>query len=481
MQGSLFLSCENEQLHLSGAVQPHGALLALTSDGTISHASENIAQYMGFGPRELLRTTFCVPDKLPLAELALVPGSQVRVTGCRIGSDHVAVDVVMTRLPEGGVLLELFGALDVSVRRAMYTGGAAPQRLLEALQTALPYERLLYYQFCPDGDGEVLAEVCINARIGSYLGLRFPASDIPQIARRLYQKNPWRLIPDARLAPVPIIGVTPTPPDLSWSDLRSVSPVHSDYMANMGVVASLSFPVIRQDRLVALVSCHHGQPMLPSLQVLGWASSVVAAYQLELSSAQAKRTHSLVGHLPLGLPAIVAELLAPVETAAWPTVRAVLLDQFAADFVALSRGGVWANTDGVAVALLDEVRAWAVEQPDLVASSDCTLCDILDARTDLCGVLSIAIASSGVTDHLLLFRQAYVHEVAWGGAPNKPVETQAGVQRLGPRRSFERWVETRKDYSRPWSRDNELLALQLRSALQRSLVKAVPRPWSSSR
>jgi len=112
-------------------------------------------------------------------------------------------------------------------------------KLLTAIQAISGFRRCMIYRFMEDWDGEVIAEVAAPSD-GSYLGLRFPASDIPAIARTLYLKNASRMIPDVNAEPVQVLGLQSEPPDLTFSDLRSVSPVHLEYLRNMGCTGTLN-------------------------------------------------------------------------------------------------------------------------------------------------------------------------------------------------------------------------------------------------
>jgi light-regulated signal transduction histidine kinase (bacteriophytochrome) len=128
--------------------------------------------------------------------------------------------------------------------------------LLGTFREIIHFDRVMIYQFLEDWSGNVVAEATSKG-IGSYLGLHFPASDIPQIARDLYLKNPSRLIQDAKADSVNILGIDKTVPDLTWSDLRSVSPVHLEYLEHMGVRTSFSVPIRLGGKLWGLVACHH--------------------------------------------------------------------------------------------------------------------------------------------------------------------------------------------------------------------------------
>src|SRR5690606_13753798 len=120
--------------------------------------------------------------------------------------------------------------------------------------------RVMIYRFDEEGNGSVDAEVKTGS-LDSYLGLHYPASDIPRQARELYRRNPVRLIPDARYTPVALRPAlrpdTSAPLDLSFSVLLSVSPIHLEYLANMGVRASMSLSLVVRNRLWGLIACVH--------------------------------------------------------------------------------------------------------------------------------------------------------------------------------------------------------------------------------
>jgi light-regulated signal transduction histidine kinase (bacteriophytochrome) len=123
------------------------------------------------------------------------------------------------------------------------------------------FNRILLYRFDEAGHGTVLCEQN-DGTLPSYLDLRFPASDIPQQARDLYILNTIRIIPDANYVPSPLHGLDKRPLgslDLSISILRSVSPVHLEYMRNMGTMSSMSVSIICEGKLWGLISGHHAE------------------------------------------------------------------------------------------------------------------------------------------------------------------------------------------------------------------------------
>lgn len=124
------------------------------------------------------------------------------------------------------------------------------------------FERVMLYEFLPDGSGQVSAEF-YTGNGDSYLGLRYPATDIPVVARELYVKNYYRYIYDVNARDIPLLSTdneVNTPIDLSISSLRNVSPFHIEYLKNMGVESALSVSLVKDNRLIGMFSMHNSKP-----------------------------------------------------------------------------------------------------------------------------------------------------------------------------------------------------------------------------
>jgi two-component system, chemotaxis family, sensor kinase Cph1 len=224
---SLTQRCESEKLHLSGAIQPFGALVVIDSATmTVSHASANLQNFVGIGPDQVLGKpveNLKWLDRTKLAALPEQPGQRLHlkqltdcvghVTGLAIrGTDTILVEVEDFLATTEPLPIQ---QLQSPLLTVPYDNDEVAQHhhmLVRAVREITHYDRIMIYHFHEDWSGEVIAEDS-PASLGSYLGLRFPASDIPAIARNLYLLNPIRLIPDAKTSPVPVIGLNSTPPD----------------------------------------------------------------------------------------------------------------------------------------------------------------------------------------------------------------------------------------------------------------------------
>ena len=266
-------ACSREPIHLPGAIQPHGILLAFGDPDLVClQASVNAAER---GQGNLLGKTageIFGEDALRAA----VSGDPALETPLPLTFRGEPYDAIIHR-QAGLVIVELEPAGSGSMARhyrRLQSGfselRSAPN--LSALYGAAArfvasftgFERVMVYRFDADWHGEVVGE-CLTADVHSYLGHHFPASDIPEQARALYRKNWLRLIPDARYKPVPLEPPfnprTGQPLDLSFSTLRSVSPVHLTYLHNMDVRASMSISLMDGDELWGLIACHHRTPL----------------------------------------------------------------------------------------------------------------------------------------------------------------------------------------------------------------------------
>lgn len=481
-----YTQCEAEQLHLSGKIQPHGACAIVDRDGLIRHVSANIHAFTGYLPDQLLG------HQVPEAWLGLATGegsldvfkSRRELSAAVRGTDGVLLDAVVTKAELGNLLIEfsqptneavVVGAMKPRFSKEAVPGNAeavreATQWITQLVSQETGFGRVMYYHFREDGDGEVSAEVCSSKEYGSYLGLRYPASDIPLVARQLYVLNPWRLIPDIQAEAVALLSSEAQQvADLSLTDLRSVSPVHVQYLANMGVRASLSFPLLMNGELVGLIAAHHFVPRTVDLACLlrvaaqvKHHSEAMAAYQLQQRMRLVDRLHfQFSGLLPW-----FSSFEALSEH--WDDVAEVLMQVFDGDGVMLLHGDMpfvaGESVDEEAIMTLD---AQFTAQKELVWMSHHLCRDVEDYPAgEVAGAVAINLGMLwGAPTRIYLTRAEYIHEVAWGGNPEKPVEVAAGGVKISPRRSFNKWVENRRGYSRSWTNDTRLSALRLRSLI----------------
>jgi light-regulated signal transduction histidine kinase (bacteriophytochrome) len=306
--------------------------------------------------------------------------------------------------------------------------------------------------------------------------LCFPASDIPAIARNLYLLNPARTIPDALSKPVPLLGLDASVPDLTRSDLRSVSPVHLEYLANMGVKASFSVPVRMTAQLWGLVACHHHTARLLTPDQRLACVTLANTYALGLSSYLSSQHLKRIDSLERRIDGVLAQLASHADPLDGVEDNSqVLMQTLGAQGLAVAiDDGVVMDGDGPDLDGIAFIDDWFVNQlKDFVLCSD-HLANLFPGNLKVLAAASGMIAIKVNTPRcgwvrIYWFRQAEPQQVAWAGNPNKPMVENAGAIALSPRRSFERWVESKSDCSRPWSKEEQMVAAKIRNKLLRWL------------
>ena len=333
----------------------------------------------------------------------------------------------------------------------------------------------MIYRFDESGAGTVVAEA-LDTGLEPFLGLHYPATDIPKQAKYLYTLNYLRSIPDITYEPV---GMTPQnnplsdrPLDMSLAALRSVSPIHIEYLNNMGVAASMSISLIKDKQLWGLIACHHTAPkqvpyekrticeflgQIVSLELAAKESSEDAEYKIRLKSIQSQFVSSIsqAENLKLGLTQNSQHLLDLVGA----TGAALLFE----DEITL----IGKTPDSESIA---ELRTWLETQliEDIVYQTT-ELSKVYPAAADYTevasGILTLLTSKVGRIT-IIWFRAEVVQTVDWGGNPQKPVvETEDGTIRMSPRKSFARWQEIVQGKSLAWKSCELEAALELRSSI----------------
>jgi PAS domain S-box-containing protein len=473
--------CSQEPIHIPGAIQPHGVLIGLDDGNIVRCASANIAELGCGSPADALDRPFRAPSREASRETLDqliervrtddVARSSMILTGVPAGWWNVnahrcdglsIVEFEPAFAPPDQTTQLMYGDVDnITQRLEAQTGiedlGAV---LTQEVRALTGMDRVMVYRFSADWHGEVIAE-SRAAGLAAFVGLHYPASDIPEQARRLYERNLIRVIVDVDYQPVPLVASAAhgRPVDLGVAQLRSVSPVHLEYLRNMGAAATLTVSLMVEGRLWGLIACHHGRPirldtrLRAKLLHLGRIASLVfASIQNRADADQASVLEQVRRN--------ACNLLASEE--------AGLAD------LAERHGRLLASVaaaDGVVYVRGDTVRHWGcVPPPDLVARIIERLCrrgglawrDNTYATSSLkrdwgeaywspeaSGMLAARLGTD-FSEGLLWFRLDLERTVRWGGDPHKPVETDG--TRLSPRKSFVAWLEMVEGESAPWTR-----------------------------
>jgi light-regulated signal transduction histidine kinase (bacteriophytochrome) len=489
-------ACDREPIHIPGSIQPHGFLLAIEREtGRIAHASVNVADMLGLSAEALVdQDLSSVAPRVQalaagaLTELAENVSGTVRTVPILTQSGEVFFDLVAHRSDNLDVLEfeETSGAGDDSLD-GLYPFLRSFVEQLQAAGTVLElcaiaadhvraltgFDRVLIYQFDESWNGTVIGE-SRNDRLPSYLDLRFPASDIPAQARELYRRNRLRIIPDARYAPVPITPVLDAasgrPLDLSQSVLRSVSPVHVEYMHNMGTMASMSVSIMRDGALWGLISCHNAEARRVSLRVRNGCDFLTQIFSLQVAA----RERALEAEERIRLGSIQTRLLGYMAEEErfidgllnHPGELMALAAASGAAIISAERCWLLGRTP--AEANVRRLHTWlaAHHREDLFATDalSAVLPEAEAYREQASGVLAISMSKMNAS-YLVWFRPEVIQTVKWGGDPKKPVDRADGPTRLHPRKSFEIWKETLQGRSAPWSSAEIAVAGELRNAI----------------
>lgn len=484
-------ACDREPIHLLGAIQSFGFLIAVSTDWLVSRASENLADHIGIAwdeacgqPLDSVLSESAVHDIRN--RLAYLQGedSVERLLRIRLKPELPEYDVAI-HFSHSLIIIEGEPSaapghedIGITVRSMMMRQSQAASmqnfRLsaVRQIRAITGFDRVMLYRFDQDGAGEVVAESVVSKR-ESFLGLRYPATDIPKQARALYVRNMLRVIadlqdPGARI--LPERDPDGQPIDLSMSVLRSVSPVHIEYLSNMGVRASLSISVVCEGRLWGLIACHHYSPLRPSLEQRTAAelfgrmfSMMLESREREEAAAYEQRSRAITDRL-MAVVAQDAELLHNPE---WmgETISAAIPNDGIAVYLdgRMSLSGMTPDEDQFR-ALVRELSVGAASQ---IVITDCLsrLHPPAAAYAErAAGMLAIPISRSP-RDYVVLFRSEKVRSVRWAGDPEKAMEEDANGVRLSPRKSFEAWRQLVQGVSEPFTAAERRVAEAMRTSL----------------
>lgn len=467
-------NCEREQIHLAGSIQPHGALLVVREpELTVIQASANAGGFLGLPGSVLGRRLQDLEGNLferirphlgnPLAEVPI----GVRL---QLGAPPSAFDALLHRPPGGGLVIELERAgpaVDLSRHAEGGIKAVVEAPTLRALcdETArifkdlTGYDRVMVYRFDDDGHGEVFSERR-EPQLEPYLGNRYPASDIPQIARRLYVRNRVRVLHDVEYAPVPLepsrSPLSGGELDMSLCFLRSMSPIHIQYLKNMGVRATLVASLVVGGRLWGLVACHHYAPFFAHYEVRTvcelLAETVATRIAALESFAQAEAELSVRRLEQRMIEAITRE--GDWRAALFDNPPSLLQPLEATGAALLFEGQVLTVGDVPGTQRLREIAAWLDARPRAPVSATATLAadapQFAPVKRVASGLVAVPVSDSP-GEYLLWFRPERIHTVTWGGNPFKPMVIGQDPADLSPRRSFAQWHQLVEGTCDPWS------------------------------
>ncbi|GHB63249.1 ATP-binding protein [Persicitalea jodogahamensis] len=485
-------NCDQEPIHVPGTIQAHGYLLAINpQDGTVTHCSRNLTRFLQLPLQEILGRNILhlFPQHRDVLEERL--GEKGQSSGLTLRHDDVSYHM-MTHRSAGLIILELEPAVEdhpetITVPELLSLI-KTPGSLVDLCDTVakevrriLGYDRVMIYRFdTEDHSGEVIAE-CLADGMEPYLGLRYPAGDIPLQARALYVRNTIRSINDTGSEPVALFtqpgdgtGTVPEQLDLSYAYLRSVSPIHIQYLRNMGVGASFSISLVKDGQLWGLIACHHRTAHHPTLGQRNTAQmiGILLSSQIELLERMEQSAESLATEKQLnallhffedenrfGLPALVEkpELLRMAE--AWG-VAIVVMDK-------IYSKGLTPPSDAT-LRLVEFLRQSSFSTKGFSTKNLAAHYPAAKAIEEVASGIIYHPLDFASKDCIVWFRPGLVQTVTWGGQPDsRQPNNSKGT--LTPRSSFSAWQQTVRDVSEPWSDAQVQITARLAFALRKQL------------
>ncbi len=509
---ALLDNCADEPIRFPGAIQPHGLLVTLSlPELRIQQISANVQALFGLHANALLDQPLAMltgPEAAAVVQQAAGVAEQMEVPVLELNLQGIRYEGLLHREHNVLVLeLELkpdeveFNTTMAKVRnlsrmlqrlQAAKTLPALYDICVKEIQALTGYDRVLIYRFQEEGHGQVIAEAS-SPSMELFNGMFFPASDIPEQARELYRTHWLRIIPNADYQPVELVPRlrpdTCEALDLSGAVLRSVSPIHCQYMKNMGVLSSMSISLMDGERLWGLISCGHRQPLHVPHELRMACQTIGQVLSLQISALQtleiSRQREAKMGALERLNTAMVSNPNTVFDGLAQAPEQLMALTD--ASGVAILEDNVLRRYGQCPPA--DDIRAlyqWFKDSQQSVFSTHClsTLYTPAAQYKDIASGLLAMTLPKPVDNAVLWFRAEVKESIPWSGDPSKPLnlEPSATGMRLSPRTSFELWKVEMDGISSKWSHGDVFAANDLRrSALENDLSRQVVREQQAVR
>lgn len=486
-------NCDKEPIHIPGSIQSHGFLLAIDkTDTTVCFASENLEKHTGLKPAQVLGFNFTV--FLENSNINLPPDVQSDLFFYNEKTNFDTINpfpvyigevpyYLIVHIAGNNLILAEFErcqpGTEADINRLI---GASVSRILESrtvsdiayaaacqIREVIQYDRVMIYQFHDDGHGEVIAEDK-SEEVDSFMGLHFPASDIPKQARDLYLVNLVRQIADVHSQTSALLAYNngdkmPAPLDMTHSVLRAVSPVHIQYLKNMRVSASFSASVVIDDKLWGLVACHNHTPKTidyrarEAAKLLGRILSSSVAYHNKEENKDA------VLHFRQAAEKLLRQLQSEENMSEVFHQHAALAMQVTGATGVMILFEEKLYTAGYTPQEEDNILLINWLRNRMSSSLFYTECLAQDYEPALSfsdvasGILACELSKES-NEYIVWCKPEIVKTVQWAGDPNKPVEISSdGQTMLSPRHSFDSWTEQVKNSSERWQKA-EIVAVQ---------------------
>lgn len=486
-------NCEDEPIQVPGTIQPHGFLIAFDKKGKIVFCSENVEQFLGVKVADILskdrdealpsnfKDVFKQYNTLVKKELQVPHTITVNDNSfdCFLkASDDLDIleCVITTEHPYN--VYEVLEHTNELVKQANNNIDLKTlcQLVTKKIHDITGYDRVMVYRFDEDYNGEVFAETVVNKH-EPFLGLHYPHTDIPVQARKLYLKNMMRVIVDIDYKPIPIVTYNkdlaqPEKLDMSNVHLRSVSPIHVEYLKNMGVNATFTISLLKEDKLWGLIACHHYSDKNLSYikQIQAFLLTQILSSQLivqetaekyKLSRILSKPMHTLTQKLANGIN---------FKEQYFKSLPEVLQIVRASGAVLINRDKVYSNGQTPSDEQVLELNKWLKQKNTEEYHTHELITEYPKAKDfekEVGGLLYFKVITSEVDVSLIYFKPPLNKVIKWAGEP----KTKKGIEKLTPRNSFDEWKQLVKDKSDNWHEAEIDTAFQFVYSLQQHLFR----------
>jgi len=483
--------CGKLPIHLINTVQSYGALLVLERENLrIIQVSENVEQLFHQPVTALINTSIgdYVDDKAftflhQVATTDKIPqiwtiGGQRHLSLVHVKDNYILVEVELTihNEEQQRSFVSIFQEVKYSMSLIQSAASTVDVCKIAAreLQRLSGFDKVMIYRFDEEWNGTVIAEtIRRGVEMESYLGFTFPASDIPRQARELYLKNPYRFIPDSNYQPVRLYPVmnplTRSFIDMSDCNVRGVAAVHLEYLANMGVTASMSTRLLHNDRLWGLIACHHRKARQLPFELCSIFELLSQVISARIHSLQNKEKHEFATHVQETYTRLVEQVYDRNDiNKGLLDGNTSLLHLFSAQGAAMIRDDkiftVGAVPDNEAIR---ELIFWLqTRRHDRILHTEQLSADF-DKASDHIGIASglLAIPINPARDEFVLIFRAEVKKVIdWGGDPSGRIVYE-DEKNYHPRHSFKQWRQIVNGAALPWKEEELMAGTTLRSFL----------------
>lgn len=493
-------NCDQEPIHIIQTVQQFACIMAISDDdeARVAQVSTNIHEFLPVTHQEILGKSlfkFIPGEAVARVRDGLKTGNFTEINPVILPArgEQFAERFLTLHYAESQLCVEIenrignrqefhfLTMMDRAIQRLQNSTIKEDllQKTVEEVKKITEYDRVMIYQFDENYNGQVVAEAREDS-LEPYLGLHYPESDIPKQARDLFLKNKVRILTDVNEQ---LAFIYPsehpekkTPLNVSKSAARGVSPIHLEYLRNMGVGATLNVAIVEDGKLWGLIACHHQQKKILDYRtrsLIKFVGTIISGH-LSLQRATNYRENILQNNI---IHAQFFEQMNKHQDIARGLTEGqyTLLDYIPAD------GAVIIHDDNfVKIGLtptesqIRRLTDWLIKDFSIqLFSTNCLInenADFADFAKDFSGVLSVNISGTA-SEYIIWFRQAQEKIVTWGGNPHKTKSFVPEKGRLSPRKSFEKWKEVVSNQAVPWSDQNKNSALKLKNDIKDILIK----------